>query len=455
MAVNKDPNFCLSPACERGRTVAVVTHGCRVNQEEIDCLLGELRDRGFRSVRPGKPADWVVINTCSVTAAGEADARKAIRRASRLSGGGRVVVTGCYAQRDPQEAVRLGADLVVGNAEKWRLADLLCSAAGEAEGSSGILCGDDPTTQRFLRHSRRSAGLRTRAALKIQDGCNEHCTYCIVPRLRGRSVSRDPEEVLAEARALVGAGYREITLTGIHTASYRAKSAGGSLAALLRLLLDIEDLRRIRINSLEPNWVDRDLLETIAGSPRFCRHLHFPLQSGDRKILKRMGRAYSPARYREVVDMARSLIPGVAIGADVMVGFPGEDEEAFARTVSLIEQVRPAYLHVFPFSERPGVAASRLAGKCEGDTKRRRAKQMAGIDLRLRAGFLRASDGEVHDLLVESKRDAEGRPMSLTDTYVRVAVACDLPGGSWVRARLRWTGEPRRMLAEPVAEIHP
>jgi threonylcarbamoyladenosine tRNA methylthiotransferase MtaB len=417
--------------------------------------LEELKDRGFRPVRFGEAADWIVINTCSVTAAGDADARKAIRRAARTSGGGRVVVTGCFAQRDPQAAAWLGADLVVGNGEKWRLPDLLCSAAAERCERTGIIRGSDPTTRRFLRHGASASGLRTRAALKIQDGCDEHCTYCIIPSLRGRSVSRDPDEVLAEARALVDAGHREITLTGIHSASYGAESEVGDLASLLRRLLGVKGLHRIRVNSLEPNWVDRDLLETIASSPRFCRHLHLPLQSGDPRILKRMGRRYSPDHFRRIVEKARSLIPGVAIGVDVMVGFPGEDEEAFGATVALVEEIRPGYLHVFPYSQRPGVASARLPGRCEEETKRMRAKQMAEIDRRLRAEFLRAADGQEHDLLIESKRDAEQRPLSLTDTYIRVAVEGDLPGGSWVRARLRWNDDPRRMLATPIAEIRP
>lgn len=431
-------------------TVAVVAHGCRANQEEIECLLGALADRGFTPVRFGERADWTVINTCSVTAAGDADARSAIRRASRVSGGGRVVVTGCFAQRDPEKTSWLGADLVVGNSEKWRLPDLLASGAAGEDACTGILMGEDPTTRHFLRHGKEASSFRTRAALKIQDGCDEHCTYCIIPSLRGKSVSRDPEEVLAEARVLVDAGHSEIALTGIHSASYGHDSDVGGLPALLRRLLDVEGLKRIRINSLEPQWVSRDLLETIAGSGRFCRHLHLPLQSGDALVLKRMGRRYSPEQYREVVKLARSLIPGVAIGADVMVAFPGEDEAAFENTYSLLEDVQPAYLHIFPFSERPGVPAQKLPGRVDEKTKRARAKRMAGLDTSLRTSFLRGSDGETHDLLIESKRDASGLAQSLTDTFIRVAVRTELPGGSWVRARLSYEGDPRRMLAEPV-----
>ncbi|MBD3163464.1 MAG: MiaB/RimO family radical SAM methylthiotransferase [Candidatus Eisenbacteria bacterium] len=426
-------------------TVAVFSHGCRANQEEIECLLGALRDRGFRPVPFGGSADWTIINTCSVTHAGEADARRTIRRAVRLSGGGRVVVTGCFAQRDPADAARLGADLVVGNGEKWRIPDLLTSAASGEGSCTGVLFQADPTTRRFLGHGTRPSGFRTRAALKVQDGCDERCTYCIIPSLRGRSVSRDPDEVLAEARLLVESGHQEITLTGIHTAAYGADRGGPNLAGLLRRLLAVERLERIRLNSLEPQWVDAELLDTLASSPRFCRHLHLPLQSGDAGVLKRMGRGYRPEAYREVAARARAAIPGVGIGADVMVGFPGEDEEAYANTVALLEEVRPSYLHVFPYSERPGVASARLPGRVDEETKRRRARRLAALDRRFRTAFLRAADGAVHDLIVEAKEDRAGGAQCLTDTYIRVAVETDRSAGSWVTARLRWIGDPRRM----------
>ncbi len=441
-----------SPAAPAGPgaavpTVAVLSLGCRANQEEIESLLSALRDRGFQAVPFGAPADWTVVNTCSVTMAGESDARQAIRRAARVSGGGRVVVTGCFAQRDPVEAARIGADLVVGNADKWRLPDLLASAAAGAAACTGILFQPDPTTRRFLLHGRRSSGYRTRAALKIQDGCDERCTYCIIPSLRGRSVSRDPEEILDQARVLVGAGHPEITLTGIHSASYGADRGEGKngLAALLRRLLEVSGLWRIRVNSLEPQWVGTELLDVLASSSRFCRHLHLPLQSGDARVLKRMGRGYSPGEYRDVVERARQRIPRVAIGADVMTGFPGEDEEAFGNTLALLEEVRPAYLHVFPFSRRPGVAALRLPGAVDERVKRARAKRLARLDAELRAAFLRASEGEVHELFVEAKEDGAGRPQGLTDHYIRVALDGEPPAGSRVRVRLGWTGNPRTM----------
>jgi threonylcarbamoyladenosine tRNA methylthiotransferase MtaB len=361
-----------------------------------------------------------------------------------------VVVTGCFAQRDPEAAARLGADLVVGNAQKWRIPDLLASAASGTEACTGILFDRDPTTRRFLGHAREASGYRTRAALKIQDGCDERCTYCIIPTLRGRSVSRPAEEVLAEARVLVGAGHPEITLTGIHSASYGAGRGEANLAALLGRLLSVEGLRRIRVNSLEPQWVDEELLDALAASPRFCRHLHLPLQSGDERVLKRMGRGYGPQDYRSVVERARERMPGVAIGADVMVGFPGEDDAAFENTVALLDAVRPAYLHVFPFSERPGVAALRIPGSVGETVKRARAKHLAARDRAYREAFLRAAEGETHDLLLEAKRDRQGRLQALTDTYIRVAVETDRTPGSWVRARLRWTGDARRMLGEIV-----
>lgn len=438
------------PADEKapGPTVAVLSLGCRANQEEIECILGSLRERGFHLTEFGRPADWVVINTCSVTSAGESDARQMIRRAVRESGGGRVVVTGCYAQMDPESAVRLGADLVVGNGDKWRLPELLASAAAGTDACTGILFAPDPTTRHFLRHANGPSGYRTRAALKIQDGCDEHCTYCIIPTLRGRGVSREPGEILAEARKLVAAGHPEITLTGIHSASYQWNGAG--LAWLLGRLLEVEGLRRIRVNSLEPQWVDVPLLEALASSPRFARHLHLPLQSGDPGVLKKMGRGYSPEEYARVIEQARSRIPGVAIGADVMVGFPGEDEGAFERTAALIEAVRPAYLHVFPYSARPGTAAGRFPGEVDPRTARSRAERLGRLDRELRTEYLRAREGEEHEILLESRRDQQGRQLGLTDTFVQVAVATDRPAGSWMRVRLRSGASPRQMIGVPL-----
>lgn len=429
--------------------VSVVSLGCRANQEEIECLLGTLRDRGFEAVPFGVSADWIIVNTCSVTGQGEADARQAIRRAARLSGGGRVVVTGCFAQRDPRQAARIGADLVVGNADKWRIPDLISGAAGTSAGECGEchVFRSDPTVSRFLRHGRAASGFRTRASLKIQDGCDERCTYCIIPGLRGRSVSRPVEEVVAEARVLVASGHNEITLTGIHTASYRDGATG--LPALLRRLLGVEGLRRIRLNSLEPQWVDDELLETIASSPRFCRHLHLPLQSGDDGVLKKMGRGYTGTGYRNLVARAKERIPGVAIGADVMAAFPGEDEEAAARTLSLLEDVRPAYLHVFPYSPRPGTAALKLPSPVAQKLKAQRVARLQSLDRRLRLDFLRASEEEVHEVLVEDKVGKSGLPQAMTDTAIRVELSMPAMAGSWSHVRLRFCGSPRLMIGDP------
>jgi threonylcarbamoyladenosine tRNA methylthiotransferase MtaB len=238
-------------------------------------------------------------------------------------------------------------------------------------------------------------------------------------------------------------------LTGIHSASYR--SAEGGLAVLLRRLLGIHGLRRIRVNSLEPQWVDRDLIETLSSDGRFARHLHLPLQSGDAGVLKRMGRGYAPEDYRHVVETARERIPGVAIGADVMVGFPGEDEGAFERSAALLESIQPAYLHVFPYSERPGTAACRLPGSVGPRTARARAARLAALDLRFRTSFLQASEGTEHEILIEARRDRLGNRLGLTDTFIQVAIATDRPPGSWVRVRLRGIGDPRRMMGDVIA----
>jgi threonylcarbamoyladenosine tRNA methylthiotransferase MtaB len=449
MSESQIPNPRIAHRQAQPPTVAVMSLGCRANQEEIECLLGNLGDRGFKQVPFGQAADWVILNTCSVTGAGESDARQAIRRAIRSVGSGKVVVTGCFAQRDPGAISKMGAHLVVGNADKWRLPGILL---GEGSGdpqsvANEILHRQDPTASQFLRHGLRASGYRTRAAIKVQDGCDEHCTYCIIPMLRGRSVSRPVNQVLDEARVLVASGFSEITLTGIHTASYTAN--GVRLSGLLRKLLDVRGLRRIRVNSLEPQWVDRELIGTLASSDRFCRHVHLPLQSGDDRVLKRMGRGYSANDYRTIVSAIRDEIPGVAIGADVLAGFPGEGPDAADRTVALLEDVRPAYLHVFPYSPRPGTSSEKLGLSVPVAIKLARSARLRLLDSVLRREFLVSSEGQVHEILVEDKRGQDGLFQAMTDTAIRVAVAASTQAGLWINVRLRATGSHRFMLGDP------
>jgi threonylcarbamoyladenosine tRNA methylthiotransferase MtaB len=432
------------------KTFCIVTQGCRVNQEEAECLRSQLLARGFREVPVGEPADLTVLNTCTVTAAGDSDARQMLRRLRRISPRGRIVATGCYAQRAPEEVAQIGAaDLLVGNRRKADL-DLYLSLLeeGSSAGEPRVVVDSDPTPVRWLRHARGWAPARTRAVLKIQDGCSEHCTYCIIPSVRGPSVSRPAREVLEEARTLVAAGSREIVLTGVHTGSYRSPE-GWDLARLIAALEPLEGLRRIRLASLEPGTISERLLEVLARSRKLCPHLHVPLQSGDDAILRRMGRSYGTAAFRELLARVRRARPGVAIGTDVMVGFPGETEEAFQRTLAFVREMDFAYLHVFSFSPRPGAPATRLGPPVAKEEASRRSRTLRALDRELRRRHMARRRGQEDWVLVETTR--RGRSGGLTGDYLRVILRGPVRDpGSWVRVRIEEPADDLRVWGRPV-----
>jgi len=395
----------------RGRrgTVAVQSLGCKANQEEMECLLSRLGEAGFEVVPFGVAADWTIVNTCTVTREGDADSRQMIRRALRGRENGRVVVTGCLAQRDARGVGAIeGVDWVIGNAEKHLLPDWIveaspdagpgastCAAfepaspvAGSGSGIRGpwVRVSADPGAGGFAAYGSGRAGRRTRATLKIQDGCDEHCTFCVIPQVRGPHRSRSLESVVTEAARLVAAGYREISLTGINTALWGGE-AGRDLPDLCREMARVAGLDRLRLNSLEPQYVSEDWISRFAEIPALCPHYHLPLQSGDPEILRRMNRRYTPAQYARVVDRLRRLIPSAAIGADVLVGFCGETEGQFRNTLRLLESLPLAYLHVFSYSPRPETASLRLGEPVAAEVRRERSRRLRDLDRRLRARF--------------------------------------------------------------------
>jgi threonylcarbamoyladenosine tRNA methylthiotransferase MtaB len=421
---------------EKG-TVSALAVGCRANQEEIDCLLSRLGEAGYRIVPFGEPADWVVVNTCTVTAAGDSDSRQMVRRGARLAGG-RLLVTGCLAQRDPGQVAEIpGVERVLGNAEKSSLFEYIESEGtaasglapagrapdGGSDGASGgaqIAVAADPTVDSFPEYGRSRAGRRGRAAIKVQEGCEERCTYCIVPSVRGRSRSRSLENTLRQARCLAGSGFREIVLTGINTALWGRDLPGGpALPDLLSALAAVSGLERVRVSSLEPQYVTLDWLDQMAASALLCRHLHLPLQSGDPLVLRRMGRRCGPIQYADLVTSARLRMPDVAIGCDLLVGFPGETEDSFEATFRLISGLPLAYLHVFSFSPRPGTPGIRLDRPVGEAEKRARSRRLRELDRELRHRFASQQIGTVQTVLPEAPAGAEFW-QGLTGNYVRV-----------------------------------
>jgi threonylcarbamoyladenosine tRNA methylthiotransferase MtaB len=408
--------------------VAVQHFGCKLNQYEAEALRAGFQDQGYEIVPFVEQADVYVVNTCTVTGSGDADSRRAVRRARRQQPDAMVVATGCYAQRRPDDLQDAGADLVIGNGDKAKLVDTVVDhlpgdLTGKLPGQPALPMFDPakrPQTERFLQIDRVVDGGRTRGTLQIQDGCDEHCTYCIIPSVRGAGVSRPADDVVAQARQMVESGYRELALTGVHSGSYGYDQEDRrALVDLLRRLEHIDGLERIRLNSVEPGYVTDELIQFAARSSHFCRHLHIPLQSGDDGILRRMGRRYSTAEYAERLHQIAAAIPGCALGADVMVGFPGESDAQHATTREFLDGLPLTYLHVFSYSMRDGTPAERLPGHTNPEIKTSRARDLINLGLAKRLAFHERQIGLQVRVLTEEVRN-DGLATGLTDNYLRV-----------------------------------
>jgi len=430
------------------RSAAIVNLGCKVNQSEMEAAARLLREGGVALVDPDRGAELVIVNTCTVTSMADEKSRQAVRRARRSNPDARVVVTGCSVQVDPAMYARVDpqATLVGNDAKAAFLAELeglLAIGRRDAhldEAPHAPLTAALPTLSGVEAASLidgiaddRASVERTRAFVKVQDGCSFYCTYCIIPRARGDERSLTPQAVLADVRRALAAGHREIVLTGINIGTYDGgwseRGARGShvrsaltLAGLVRRLLAETDVERIRLSSIEIQHVDDELLEAwVHGGPRTLPHLHLPLQSGDDGVLRRMGRRYTADEYARVVERARASIPGVAIHADVIAGFPTEDHDAFARSSAFIRSLGPAGLHVFRYSARPGTPATRMASQVDETTKKARAAELLTMAAEGRAAFARRGLGSETRVLVE-QRLADGRWIGHAEDHVLVAV---------------------------------
>ena len=418
--------------------VGLTTLGCKVNQCDSAALAENLQSAGFSLVPFGAFADAYVINTCTVTAFADFQARQLIRRALKKNPLARILVTGCYAQTQPQTLAAIeGVACVAGNDRKDKIVELL----GQPVPGLPRILADDIRRQRHFPSAPAAALTgRTRAFFKIQDGCDAFCSYCIVPYARGPSRSLPLPGVLDGARNFIARGFREIVLTGIHLGDYgRDLKPETSLTSALEGLLSQNPATRFRLSSIEPNEISDELLALPGHHQNLCPHLHIPLQSGDDGILKRMKRRYDTAFYRDLLDRVSRTWADVAIGIDVMVGFPGEGEKEFRRTVELLENLPAAYLHVFPYSERPGTAALKLHPKVPAAVKKERAAALRALGANKREAFARRFLGKILPVLVEQTRDkttgmARGfshnylpvlldkSPASLVNTFVSVKI---------------------------------
>jgi threonylcarbamoyladenosine tRNA methylthiotransferase MtaB len=407
-------------------TVTVATLGCKVNQFESEALMASLEQRGYDLVPFGEGADITIINTCTVTQRADFQSRQIVRRAFRTNPKSIIIVTGCYSQVDPEAIARIeGATYVLGNKEKKQIPDLL-SLLQRSE-LPRIQVGDIQKETSLSDIPLHSFHHHTRAFLKIQDGCDARCSYCIVPSARGPSRSLPPEKITEHMRVLKQKGFKEVVLTGIHVGSYGLDlTPPFPLEKLLRQLEAEETPQRIRLSSLEPRDFSEDLISFLSQSKKVCPHLHIPVQSGDDEILRRMNRNYDRSSLSGLIRKLHQAIPNVSMGADVIVGFPGETEEKFQCTYSLIESLPFSYLHVFPFSKRKGTPAYQFSRVVNEGKIKERAEMMRRLGQVKRQGFYREFLQQELTVLVEDRREKEtGRWKGFSRNYIPVALACE------------------------------
>ena len=418
-------------------TVAFPTLGCRLNQVESQEMAALMETRGFHTVAAGSPAQIYVVNTCTVTGRADLSDRQLIRRVRRDNPEAVVVVTGCYAQTDPEAVARIGGvDLVIGNGEKYRLPELLA----ELLVRRGAAAGPPPVRVAPIREARampfvplsRVTG-RTRAFVKVQDGCQHRCAFCIVPAARGGSRSQEPDVVLEQACRLVEAGHGEITLTGVDLGHYgRDFVPRSSLAALLRRLAEVRGLRWLRLSSVLPAYFTPELIEAVTELPVVAPHLHVPLQSGSDRVLRLMRRPYTTRMYRALAERLAGAIPDLGLGGDVIVGHPGEGDADFTATLDLVRALPFAYLHVFAYSDRRGTEAARLPGRVDSRTAKERSAVLRRLAADKGLEFRRRLLGRTPDVLVLDAPDrATGLRAGLTANYVEVL----FPGGDGLGRR--------------------
>jgi threonylcarbamoyladenosine tRNA methylthiotransferase MtaB len=429
------------------------TLGCRLNQAETAVLATRLRRDGYRVVEFGEPTDLLVVNTCSVTEDAERTCRYVIRRTLRHSPGAFVAVTGCYAQTGVQALRTIpGIDLIVGNQFKWDLPSFLPAP-------HALKKQPDPEVLHTRTIDREDFTLpeygepdSTRALLKVQDGCNIMCSFCLIPFARGHERSRLRDDVIREAETLVAGGYKEIVLTGVNIGQYRQGEA--DLVGLIAQLEAIEGLDRIRISSIEPTTITNALLDRMASSSKLCPYLHIPLQSGDDTILSAMHRPYNIEEFTRLIRRTLAAIPHLGLGTDIMVGFPGETEEAFEHTLGLVRELPFSYLHVFIYSQRPGTAASKLPDQVPITVARQRAKILAELSRLKRLAFAERYIGSAVSVLFESG-EIDGFRLGVTANFLKVAVPSSIDLTNYLKEVRIIGASDRWALGQLIAECQP
>ena len=430
-------------------TFSIATLGCKVNQFESEALMASLEQRGYSLMPFQEGADITIINTCTVTHRADFQSRQMIRRAFRFNPKSLIIVTGCYAQLEPETIAKIeGVAYLLGNREKKQIPDLLpLMQDGQYP---RVQTSDIQEEALFVDLPLHSSHSHTRAFLKIQDGCNARCSYCIVPHARGRSRSLPPERLFEHMKVLKEKGFKEVVLTGIHIGTYGLDlTPSFPLERLLRRLENEETPDRIRLSSIEPGDFSPDLISFLSRSTKICPHLHIPIQSGDDEILKMMNRDYDHSFLSNLIQELYRRIPKLSIGADVIVGFPGETEERFGHTYDLIASLPFSYLHVFPFSKRKGTPAAKFVQEVDGGTIKDRAEMIRELGRQKRQAFYRQFLQQELNVLVEDRRDKEtGEWKGFSRNYIPVLLRKE--GG--LGSRSDWINQEWRVIVTELAE---
>ncbi|TYR75466.1 tRNA (N(6)-L-threonylcarbamoyladenosine(37)-C(2))-methylthiotransferase MtaB [Rossellomorea vietnamensis] len=427
-------------------TVAFHTLGCKVNHYETEAIWQLFKEQGYERLEYENTSDVYVINTCTVTNTGDKKSRQVIRRAIRKNPDAVICVTGCYAQTSPAEIMAIpGVDIVVGTQDRRKMLEYIEQFKDERQPINGV--GNIMKNRVYEELQVPAFTDRTRASLKIQEGCNNFCTFCIIPWARGLMRSRDPEEVIRQAQQLVDAGYKEIVLTGIHTGGYGEDMKDYNLAMLLRDLEEkVAGLKRIRISSIEASQLTDEVIEVIDNSNMVVRHLHIPLQSGSNTVLKRMRRKYTMEFFAERIGKLKKALPGLAVTSDVIVGFPGETEEEFMETYNFIKEHKFSELHVFPYSKRTGTPAARMTDQIDEDIKNERVHRLIQLSNQLAKEYASRFEEEVLEVIPEEvyKEDpAGGLYGGYTDNYLKVVFpASEEMVGKLVKVKITKAGYP-------------
>ncbi|MEG6614838.1 tRNA (N(6)-L-threonylcarbamoyladenosine(37)-C(2))-methylthiotransferase MtaB [Peptococcaceae bacterium 1198_IL3148] len=422
------------------KKVAIHTLGCKVNQTESAAIGEMFKEHGYLLTEFGQPADVYIINTCTVTHLGDRKSRQMIRRAAKINPQGLIVVTGCYAQTSPGEVMEIpGVDLVVGTADKNKIVQLVEQEVAKPAGPVNAVL-DVFQQHEFQELPTVTESGKTRAFIKVQEGCNNYCAYCIIPYARGPLRSRSLTNVVEEVHKLVKEGFKEVVLTGIHTGAYGLDFKDGTeLSTLIKELVHINGLKRLRLSSVEPNDITPELIGIAQSSKVFCNHLHIPMQSGDDQVLKSMGRRYTTKHFEQLIADIRNQIPDIAITTDVIVGFPGETEELFENTYKFCQKMAFSGIHVFKYSPRKGTRAADFPNQVAAEQKEKRSHRLIALGQQMAKSYAERFLGQTVEVLVEQPvKDNPGCWEGLTETYLRVEFSAigDLHG-QLVQVRLK------------------